>query len=151
MNEQYLKHVGYVDTNAAIAGYFSASTAQFIGAKVSELLSVTFPQGVIVPQERIVDVMNDIYEAYRPATGDIFTRYIIPTDENPNCVDEMINQVIQVVVTQVKDNLETDARNSQLTISSTLYGSFNEQGLRRHSHIKTRQRRPQPLLINMNY
>jgi hypothetical protein len=150
-NDQYTKHVGYSDTNAAIGGYFSMDTASFIAAKCGELLSDTFPQGVVVPIPSVVDVMNNVYEGYRPATGDIYSRYTIPSAENPNCVDEMINQCVQVIVTQVKDNLEMDARNAQLNNWVVMYGSFNEAGLRAHAPIKVRERRPQPLMINMNY
>jgi hypothetical protein len=151
MNNQYLQHVGYTNTNAGIATYFSRDTAEFISKKITELLRKFYPPGVIVPLERIVDIMNSIYEAFRPSTGDIYSRYTIPSDENPNCVDEMINQVIEVIVTQVKDNLSMDQRNSKLTAWTQLLGSFNAEGLRSHAPIKTRHRRPTPMLINMNY
>jgi hypothetical protein len=151
LNDQYLKHVGYTDTNAAISAFFSHETAVFIQQKILELLREFYPAGVIVPIERIIDIMNQVYEAYRPSTGDIMTRYVIASDENSNCVDEMINQVIQIIVPQVKDNLLMDQRNSQLSIWSSLYGTFNEQGLRQHAPIKTRERRPQTMLFNMNY
>lgn len=151
MNDQFVKHVGYSNTNAAISTFFSMDTALFISRKITELLRTFYPPGIIVPLDKIIDVMNAIYEAYRPATGDIVSRYTIPSNENPNCVDEMINQVIQVIVPQIKDNLEMDQRNSQLSVWTALYGSFNEEGLRAHGPIKTRVRRPQPMLFNMNY
>lgn len=151
MNDQFVKHVGYTDSNAAIAAYFSIETALFIAAKITELLRPFYPPGVHVTLERIIDVMNQIYEAYRPSTGDIHTRYVVPSNENPNCVDEMINQVIEVIVSQIKDNLQTDEQNSKLTVWSSVYGAFNAEGLRAHAPIKTRVRRPQPMLFNMNY
>lgn len=151
MNDQYLQHVGYVNTNAAVAAYFSASTANFISKKVTELLTQFYPQGVIVPTERIVDIMNAIYEAYRPSTGDIYSRYTIPSDENPNCIDEMINQVIQVIVTQVKDNMTMDQTNSKLSAWTQVLGTFNEEGLRSHAPIKLRRRRPTPMMFFENY
>ena len=151
MNNQYLQHVGYTNTNAGIATFFSRSTAEFISKKVTELLTEFYPQGIIVPLERIIDIMNSIYEAYRPSTGDIYSRYTIPSNENANCIDEMINQVIEVIVTQVKDNMAMDQRNSQLTAWTQVLGTFNEEGLRSHAPIKIRHRRPTPMLMNMNY
>ena len=152
MNDQYVKHVGFPEsTNEAFATYFSIGTVRFITAKISELLLPFYPAGVVVPQNRVLDLMNAIYEAYRPSTGDIMTRYVVPSDENPNCVDEMINQVIEVAVTQIKDNLETDQNNSKLSIWTNLYGTFNVHGLRSHAPIKVRQRRPKAMMFNMIY
>lgn len=151
MNQQYLSHVGYSDTNEAIAGYFSPETPKLISSKVTELLRGFYPPGVIVPCDRVVEVMNDIYRAYRPPTGDIFTRYNIPSNENPNMVDAMINQVIQVIVSDVKNNLLTEQANSKLDNWVILYGNFNKWGLRQHAPISTRQKKPKTMLFNMNY
>ena len=151
MNQQYLSHVGYSDANEAIAGYFSPETPKLISSKVTELLRGFYPPGVIVPCDRVVEVMNDIYRAYRPPTGDIFTRYNIPSSENPNMVDAMINQVIQVIVSDVKNNLLTEQANSKLDNWVILYGNFNKWGLRQHAPISTRQKKPKTMLFNMNY
>lgn len=151
MNDQYVKHVGYVDTNAAISAFFSLDTAKFLQRKIQELLSDYFSQGVVVALDKIIALMNSVYEAYRPSTGDIYGRYTIPSAENYNCVDEMINQVIQIAVTRIRTDLETEQNNSKLDVWNSVYGSFNEHGLRAHPVIKTRERRPRPMLFNMNY
>jgi hypothetical protein len=151
MNQQYLSHVGYSDTNEAIKGYFSLETAKLISSKVTELLRDFYPPGVIVPCERVVDVMNSIYRAYRPSTGDIFTRYNILSGENTNMVDEMINQVIQVITNDIKNNLLTEQSNSKLDNWVVLYGDFNKWGLRQHPPITTREKKPKSMLFNMNY
>ncbi len=153
MNEQYRKHVGYTNTNAAIEAFFSDSTVRFISSKVTELLRPLYPAGIIVPCDKIVHVMNDIYTSFRPPTGDIFTRYNIPSGDiqGYNYVDSLINQTLKVIVSSVENNLLTDQRNSKLDIWSSLYGTFNAHGLRQHAPIKIRNRRPAPLQFNMNY
>jgi len=152
MNDLYVKHSGYVaDIMPNIATYFSMSTARFIAAKVSELLLPYHPRGVIVPVDKVINVMNAVYADYRPATGDIFSRYTIPSDENHNAIDEMINQVVTIIVNDVKNHLETETTNSQLTVWTSVYGAFNEHGLRAHPPIKLREKRPQTMLFNMNY
>jgi hypothetical protein len=151
MNTLFLSHVGYENSNEAIKAYFSLDTAKLIQSKVTELLRNFYPPGIIVPCERIVEVMNDIYRAYRPSTGDIMTRYNIPSAENPNYVDEMINQVIQVITNDIKNNLLTEQRNSLLDNWVVLMGDFNKWGLRQHSPIKIRERMPKTALFNMNY
>ncbi len=151
MNDQYVRHVGFSATNGAFETFFSIDTVRFIAAKISELLLPFYPAGVVVPPDKVLNLMNAIYTSYRPSTGDIMSRYTIPSDENPNCIDAMINQVIEVAVSQIKDNLETDQNNSRLSIWTSLYGTFNEHGLRAHPPIKTRVRRPQPMMFNMIY
>jgi hypothetical protein len=151
MNQQYLSHVGYSNNNEAIKGYFSDETAKLISSKVTELLRTFYPPGIIVPCERIVEVMNSIYRGYRPSTGDIYTRYHIPSSENPNMVDEMINQVITVVTNDIKNNLTTEHMNSKLDNWVVLYGDFNKWGLRQHPSITTRENKPKSMLFNMNY
>lgn len=151
MNYQYLKHPGYTDSNEAIAVLFSASVASFLSAKITELSKEFYPPGIIVPCERIVDVLNDVYEAYRPSTGDIYTRYAIPSAENPNCVDEIINQTIRIVMDAVKNQLTTDRTNGQLTQWTTVLGDFNREGLRSHDVIKIKRRRTAPFQFNMVY
>ncbi|MGL5962308.1 MAG: hypothetical protein ACRCZ0_10205 [Cetobacterium sp.] len=151
MNSQYSSHVGYQNSNSAIEGYFSTDTTKLISSKVTELLRNFYPPGIIVPCERIAEVMNDIYRAYRPSTGDIMTRYSIPSSENPNYVDEMINQVIQVIVNDVQNNLLTEQRNSKLDNWVVLMGDFNKWGLRQHAPIHVREKKPKTMLFNMNY
>lgn len=151
INQQKIAHPGYSDTNVGITALFSEETVLFIYRKVTELLREFYSGGIIVPIDRIIDILNAVYEAYRPSTGDIYSRYNIPSNEYYNYVDEIINQTIQIIVTQVKDNLGTDQLNGTLTKWTTLLGDFNEKGLRSHPPIKINKRKPQSLLINMVY
>ena len=96
--------------------------------------------------------MNDIYDSFRPATGDIYSRYIVPNGmSTQSYVQSMVNQVIEVIVSNVKNTLEIEANNEKLTVWTTLYGDFNKDGLRQHPPIKTRNKRPTPMQFNMNY
>ena len=151
LNQQYISHPGYVDTNPNIKALFSQETLIFISKKVTELLLDFYPPGIHVPLVSILNLLNSVYEAYRPSTGDVYSRYNISSNENPNYIDEIINQTIQIIVTQVKDNLSMDQRNAQLTVWTSVLGDFNSQGLRSHPPIKIRNRKPQSMLVNMMY
>ena len=150
MNDQYRKHVGYRDNNVAAATFFSPATVDFISQKVTEHLESIYPAGIIVPCPRIVGVMNDVYEAFRPPTGDIYTRYSIPTPAK-GYVQDLIDQTIKIITSDVKNTLLTEQRNSQLSIWSSLYGTFNPHGLRQHPPVKVLNKRPRTGLFNMNY
>ena len=96
--------------------------------------------------------MNDIYASFRPPTGDIYSRYTIPNGISPQSyVQSMIDQVIQVIVSNVKNTLEIEQNNEKLTVWTTLYGDFNTDGLRAHPPIKVRKKRPASFQFNMNY
>jgi hypothetical protein len=94
--------------------------------------------------------MNDVYEGFRPPTGDIYTRYSIPTNDK-GYVQDLIDQTIKVIVSNVKTTLLTEQHNSKLSIWSSLYGTFNPYGLRQHAPIKVLDKRPRTGLFNMNY
>jgi hypothetical protein len=63
----------------------------------------------------------------------------------------MNDQVINIITTDVKNNLEAEQCNSKLSIWTTVLGDFNEHGLRQHGPIKLKERRPTTMLFNMNY
>jgi hypothetical protein len=150
----YVKHVGYSEDNACIREYYSRETMNTISYKVTELLMGVDPQNrpIIVPDRTICGLMSEIYDSYRPTTGDIYGRYNVPNNEPQNMVQDMINQVINIIVTDVKTNLETEQNNAKLSIWTTVLGDgVNEAGLRSHPPIKMKNKRPAPFQFNMNY
>ena len=110
-----------------------------------------FNRPILVPANTICNIMSNIYISFRPETGDIYSRYIIPKNSQQSDVQNMIDQVIEVIVSQVKDDLEMRENNAKLTAWTTVLGDFNLHGLTQTPPIKTRQRRPDPCMFNMNY
>jgi len=151
----YIKHVGYESKKSdCIEKYFSKNTIRIISYKVSELLQGVDPKDrkIIVPDETICSVMNDIYDSYRPPTGDIYSRYTIPSGEtSESYVQNMIDQVIEVITSDVRNNIGMEECNKKLNIWDTLYGDFNDKGLRQHAPIKVLNKRPSSFQFNMNY
>ena len=153
-DDNYIKYVGYSEDNACIRKYYSEETRRVISHKITELLQGVDPQNrpIIVPDNTICSVMNDIYASFRPPTGDIYSRYTVPNGISPQSyVQSMIDQVIQVIVSNVKNTLEIEQNNEKLTVWTTLYGDFNTDGLRAHPPIKVRKKRPASFQFNMNY
>jgi len=151
-NDMYTAHVGYEDSGFdGIRGYFSDDTLFFIQQKVTELLRGEFPQGVIVPCQRIREVMNAVFRNYQPPTGDIYSRYTI-AGNSPyfNMVNDMINQVVNIIVTDVQNNLGIENNNNKLDIWDSILGDGNRFGMRGYSTPKINNKRP-PMLFNMNY
>lgn len=148
------KFVGFSDYNDCIQKYFSKNTIDTISKKITQLLQGVDHQNrpIIVPDRQIGYVMDSVYQAYRPPTGDIYGRYNIPTgNTTESYVQDMIDQVIEIIYSDVKNNLEVEYNNSKLSKWVTVLGDFNDNMLRSHSDIKIRKRRPNPMEFNMNY
>lgn len=153
-SDLYTKHVGFSDNNPCYASFFSAGTIRTISKKITQLLQGVDPKNrpIIVPDNLIINIMNSIYTNYRPITGDIYSRYNIPNGATvQSYVTDMIDQVIEVIVSDVKANLGMEQANSSLSIWTTVLGDFNEKGLRAYAPIKVLNKRPNPFQFNMNY
>lgn len=152
----FLRHTGYKHSiqNPCFKKYFSRETLRTISRKITELTMGVDPlnRPIIVPESNICGLMSAIYDGYTPRVGDIHSRYIVPSGQGPdNYVQDMIDQVINVAVSQIKTSLETEQQNSSLSIWTSLYGDFNEHGLRQHPPIKVQNKKPRSFVFNMNY
>jgi len=152
-DSNFHRHVGYEQNNGCIAQYFARQTIETISHKVTELLEGVDPQErmIVVPDDKIANVMSAIHDGYRHPVGDIFTRHHIVSGESPNYLQNMIDQVINVIVSDVKNTIDTQENNKKLTIWTTVLGDFNNEGLRAHSAIKIRNKHPAQMQFNMNY
>jgi hypothetical protein len=153
IDQNYSRYVGWEETNDQIKYYYSQETVKLISKKVSEILEGVDSQNrkIVVPDQTIINVMNGIELSYRPETGDIFGRYNVPKSSPTNYLQDMIDQTIELITSDVRNNIETDQNNKKLTVWTTVYGDFNNHGLRQHAPIKVRNKRPNPLQFNMNY
>ena len=104
---------------------------------------------VVIDKEIIISVMQNIISARIPNTGDIYTHYTIPNEEDD--ISDIINRTIQILYSDIKNEMEMEQNNAKLSVWSTLYGDFNKQGLRAHAPVKIRKNKPQSMLFNMNY
>lgn len=153
-DDNYRRFVGYTENNSCIQEYFSPQTIRLISNKISELLEGVDPEGrkIVVPDKNIASVMSNIQKNFRPPTGDIYGRYNVPNGfGSDNYVQSMIDQTIEIIVSDVRTNLEMAENNRKLTVWSTVLGDFNAQKIRAHPEIKIRKRRPAPMQFNMNY
>ena len=152
-DDNFYRHVGYTQDNKCIQEYFNNKTVKTIQRKVTELTLGVDPQNrpFKVTDRVICSLMSQIYESFRPSTGDIHSRYIVPGYGQQNYVNDMINQVIEIIVSDIKINVETDENNKKLTAWTTVLGDFNKHNLRGHSIIKVQNKRPASFQFNMNY
>jgi hypothetical protein len=149
----YLRHVGWGENNECIRKYYSPETVKLISRKVTQLTMGVNPEGrpIVVPNYRICEVMDGVYQGYRPPTGDIYSRYIVPNENQPSMVQSLIDQTIEIIVSNIRNNLGMEQHNQTLSAWVQVYGDFNTHGLRQHSVIKVQEKRPSTMQFNMNY
>lgn len=153
-DDNYSRYVGWNDTSPGLQKYFSPDNVRMISAKITDLLQGVDPGGrpIVVTDRVIGSVLSSVYNTFTPQTGDIYSRYNIPNGMSPeNYLQSMIDQTIEIIVNNIRDEYEMIENNRKLTIWSTVYGDFNAQKLRAHPQIKIRKRRPDPMQFNMNY
>lgn len=143
-----------VDGNEKVAFIFSKQNIDYLSKTITEALRGVDPEGrdILIPDDKICNVLNSVFRnSSRPNVGDIYTRYIIPPIESRNDILEINNQTIGIIVDYIKNEVGMAENNKKLTIWNSLYGEFNEAGLRAHPTIKIRKRHPQYMAFNMNY
>ena len=157
-----LRHVGWHRTdNEFTKTLFSKRNIDLISRKVTELTMGVDPDNrpITVPDENICWVLDSVYTGYTPVIGGIYTKDIMPLTGNyqgtgllpDDYIRDMIDQTIEGIVSQVRNLFGTIQNNAKLTVWTTVLGDFNEHGLRSHSQIKVRNRKPQAMAFNMNY
>jgi len=142
------------DGSDKIKYLFSQTNIDYLSRTISEALQGVDPQNrkIIIPDDKICNILNSVYRnGTRPNVGDIHSRYIIPSIQTRNDVRDMNNQTIGIIVSYIKDEIEMTENNKSLTVWNSLYGDFNQVGLRAHPQIKIRKRHPQYMAFNMNY
>lgn len=153
-----LRHVGFEQCIPSCApGYevlFSEQMVRYVSSRISELCQGVDPKGrkIVVPDSTIRQMLSSVYEDRLPSSvGDIYSRYIVVDECKRDDIKSIVDRTISVSVDQIKVQLGMEEQNSKLSIWNTVYGDFNENGLRAHPPIKTRERRPDSMLFNMNY
>lgn len=149
----YMRYVGWTESNPAVQRYYSPQTVKMISKKVTELTRGVDPQNraIIVPDNRICEVLDAIYADYRPSVGDIHTRYILPANSQQDQVASMIDQTIEIITSNIRNQIGMERGNEKLTAWVQLMGDFSTNGLRQYPPIKIRERRPSTMQFNMNY
>ena len=149
-NERTVAFVGYSPPGCERV-MFSSGHIKTISTKITQLLDDLYDdRRIAVPDKTIVSVLSSVSDAYVPAVGDMYSRYNIPTPRVRAFAD-IVDRTINIITSQVRNDLEIQKHNATLTKWTTILGDFNEQGLRSHPRIKIREKRPQPMLFNMNY
>ncbi len=149
-------HVGW-DSNVAPTQYqdlFKPETVLYIQQQCSNYLMPLFEKPVVIPEEQIREMITSVWNVEAGGDrADIYTAatFNLPEDKVGYDYQRIVRIVIESITSQVKNTYEMAKCNERLDIWNTVYGDFNKAGLRAHSKIKLREKRPTSFLFNMNY
>ena len=158
-DENYMRYVGWSETDICSDGitgtqrFFSQDTVNVISTKVTQLTMGVHERNIPikVTDNVISHVMSNVYSNFRPLTGDIHSRYIIPTKEGPySYIQEMIDRTIEIIVSDLKNSFGMKYNNESLSIWTTVYGDFNAHKLRQHGPNIVVNKRPDPMQFFQN-
>jgi len=156
-NTAYLANVGWDETiagNPEINLLFSDANVDSIIRAITSALDGVDPKGrpIIVAKEIVIGVLSNVYRfGTRQNIGDIYSRFIVPQEQSRCDLRSINNQVINIITSNIKNEIEMTENNKKLTVWTTLLGDFNKEGLRSHPPIKIKRRHPQYMAFNMNY
>ena len=157
LDGNYMANVGWPTTNEgnqALEFLFSEENLQNMSDTITRSLDGVDPQGrsIRVSPENIARVLSNVYRfGTRTQIGDIHSRFIVPPSELRCDLRNIVNQALNIIITQIRNQTEMETYNKSLTVWTTVLGDFNEHGLRGHAPIKIRRKHPQYMAFNMNY
>jgi hypothetical protein len=156
-NGNYMANVGWEETSAGnciVDSLYSEPMLEAISQAITRNLRGVDPQNrpIIVSKENIASVISNVYRfGTRANIGDIHSRFIVPHATERNDLQNIINQTMNIIISNIKNQMEMEQNNKKLTVWTTVLGDFNKEGLRAHAPIKLRRRHPQYMAFNMNY
>lgn len=147
--------IGWQETISDKDGYkklFSQETLNKIQLYLRDLFKQHIQRDIIVPFDTIGSVLSQVFQTSSPVVGDVYSRYTFPSiEENRNDCYWIINRAINIIFSEIKTEYEMINYNRSISVWNALYGDFNKEGLRAHSDIKVRNKRPDFMLFNVRY
>lgn len=153
-DDSYNKYVLYDQSLTPTLKYlFSDKNIELVQSKLYELLKCMRKDGrpVIVTKRVIADALSEIQENMSPQLADIYSVFNIPQDQLRDDILKINNMTIEFIYTQLKTEYEMEENNKNLTVWTTLYGDFNEHGLRQYSQLRLNHKPINKFRFNMNY
>lgn len=140
-DENYYRHVGWEQFQGS-NNIFSQQNIDYISQQIRKNLKGLGPDGkdIVVSDRSITQVMSSVYQDRTPKFGDIYTVFQIPEDDKLSIEDYIILRTIFIITNELTNQFDMIRQNEKLTAWNTVLGDFNQNGLRSHSKIKTRER-----------
>jgi len=133
---------------------YSQQNVNLVSQTITNYLMKLNGKPIVVPDIEIRQMLNSVWNAEQGRQyPNIYT--IDTFDLNWDGCAEWLKRInlitIQSIISQIKNQAEANQVNDNLNIWNSLYGDFNEEGLRAHPKIKLREKHPAYNQIHMRY
>lgn len=151
------QNVGWSQTaewNELTQMLFTPQTLAVIREKVAQYLTGLDEYGrKIVPSDNVITTaLWGVFQKHQPRTGDIYGKYTVVDMTRRDDYAAIVDKTISLLVRGISTDIGMQQQNWKLNIwDATVLGDFNQNGLRRHSNIKVKERRADPFLFHMKY
>lgn len=158
-NLNSLRYIGYDEKSNALfyRSFFTPETIKYIRTTCQNYLMPILNKPVFISNENITGMLSSVAnQELGNNVPDIYTKDTFNVAEN-SIPHYNFNRIIQITIEAIIRNVRTPyelakVNNEAFTVwSSVGLGTGNESGLLPHSKIKLREKRPTPMLFNMNY
>jgi hypothetical protein len=147
-NDRQYQFVGSsINDNIYVKEFFSSRIVKYISEQITLLTKGVDEKGrdIVVPDDKILWVMNTVYFSYNPPIG-------FDQDRNNEIyIRSLVGQTITRIVYDITNVLGYEQCMNKYSIWNTVLGDFNENKLRSHAPIKLKEKRPNSFEFNMNY
>jgi hypothetical protein len=147
-SDQQYKFVGSdIADNPVVKQFFSKNTVDYISVKITAMTKDVDERGreIIVPDDKILHLMNSVYLSYNPAQG-FDTKW-----SSKEYLESLVEQTITQAVFDVRNVLAYEQCTAKYTLWDTILGEENQRGIRGYAPIKLREKRPNSMEFNMKY
>jgi hypothetical protein len=148
------KNIGKVNLTDYEAAFYTQENIRDLSNTISKALTGVHPEGkkIVVNNDVIVGILQSQIDRYRyPRVGDMYSKYQVMFSDPVDPFVDINCRVVEYITNQIRNEFEMVENNKKLTIWDTLLGDFNDKGLRSHSTIKLRERRPDSFQFHMRY
>ena len=140
-DDNFRRFIGWEKNGPAQGGYdifFGEENIDWLMKTIHKQLGLR-GYNMVVTSRVLSGVMSSVWRSNVPVVGDIYTIFNIPNSTARNDIYQLNGRVIATIVNTIIDEMENTKVNESLTKWTTVYGDFNEHGLRSHDIVKVKE------------
>lgn len=120
---------------------FNDNMVKYVSGMVTDVLKRR-GYNVIVPDDKIVHVMTEVYKNQYPQIGDIFSIFTMDGigGRERNDLQMILEKSIEIITSQITDEFDTVKNNQSFSVWNQILGEQNAHGIRRYPPIKLSNR-----------
>ena len=157
MYELRLQYAGLGGVDGGVYGSTYAQFNETMVRTVSSIITEVLKRNgynVIVPDDKIIHVMTEVYKNQYPAVGDMYTMFIMDGvgGRQRNDINMILEKTIEIITSQIINEFDMARQNQSFSVwNQVILGEGNPLGIRAFPPIKLNKKTYDRNLIHMKY